>query len=149
MLDAGLFGGIGKGSADGDLVSPVRRVDEGTLRALEQIVEKLAVLQAADVDGDIGQLGNLFCDEPVELFHLRPYVPSQGRGHANKARRLAAIAVDGDHRPLHAWLQKHWWAKEKEKKKRKRFGPVAVLDVVVGQSHPKSGGSCSEGVTRT
>jgi hypothetical protein len=104
VLDAGLFGGIGKSSADSDLVSPMRRVDKGTLRAPEQIVEKLAILQAADVDGDIGQLGNLFGDEPVELFHLRPYLPSQGRGHANEARRLAAIAVDGDHSPLHSWL---------------------------------------------
>ena len=104
MLNAGLFRGIGERFADGDLVSPMRRVDESTLRTPEEIVQKSAVLQAANIDGDVGQLRQLFGDETLHIFHLRPNLPAQGRGHANEARRLAAIAVDGDHRPLHAWL---------------------------------------------
>ena len=102
MLNAGLFRGIGKRFADGDLVSPMRRVDESTLRTPEEVVQKIAVLQAANKDGDVGQLRQLFGDESLVIFHLGPNLPAQGRGHANEARRLAAIAVDGNDGPLHS-----------------------------------------------
>lgn len=108
VLDAGLLGGIGKRSADRYLVPPMGGIDEGILGALEQVVEKSTVLEAADVNGHIGQLRQLLGDDSIQLFHLRTYLPAQGRGNPDEARRLAAIAVDGDHRPLHAWLDEHW-----------------------------------------
>ena len=76
MLDAGFFRGVGKSFADGNLVSPMRCVDEGALRTFEQIVKKFAVFQGADVYGDVGQLRQFFCDKPVQLFHLRSDLPA-------------------------------------------------------------------------
>lgn len=76
VLNACLFGSVGKSFADCDFVSPVSGVDEGTLGVFEQVVQKLAVLETADVDGHIGQLRELFSDDSVQLFHLRPYLPS-------------------------------------------------------------------------
>lgn len=55
VLNSGLLCGIGKGPTNGDLVAPVGGVDESALCALEQIVDKLAVLEAANVDGDVFQ----------------------------------------------------------------------------------------------
>ena len=76
VLDAGLFGGIGERFADGDLVSPMGRVDKSTLRTAEQVVQKFAVLQAADVHGDVGQLRQLFGDDALQIFHLGANLPA-------------------------------------------------------------------------
>ena len=77
-------------------------INESALRAPEEIIDEFLVLKAADVDGDIFQLGELLCDYAAEVSHLGAHLPSQCGSHPNEARRLSSIAVDSNDGSLHS-----------------------------------------------
>lgn len=123
MLYASLLCGVGKRSAIGDLVSPVGGVDECILCALEEVVQESVVLKIADVDGHVGELRELLGYDAIHVTHLGAHLPSQGGCNPNEARRLAAIAIDGDDSPLHSWAGSGGEERRSGAEKRSRRGP--------------------------
>lgn len=84
-----LFGGVCAGFADGHLVAPMHRVDEGDVGAVEERGEQGVpdvgrAGQVALEEPHVGERGELVGHEPLMSADLRTDVPADGAGGANE-----------------------------------------------------------------
>lgn len=96
--DAGLFGGISTGFANGDFITPMGGVDEGNLRTGEQSVQdgsSCGTGQVALDDVDMGEFCEFLGDESVTAPDLSPDMPAHGSSSADERGGLSAGGVDG------------------------------------------------------
>lgn len=97
MGDASLLGGIRAGLAYGNLISPVRGVDESDPRAVEECLEQRLEIRSCQVTFDqldVRQRGKFLSDQAFLGLHLSPDMPTDGAGNADEGSALPASRVD-------------------------------------------------------